>query len=284
MFRWPWAILSRFGVVAFAGYVGWQAWENFGPRLPDIGPLRQKVADGVIDNVVRAIKDRRENLYSAALIPLVNDPSGYVTDRLRQRIEQSGVLALKDRTLIEKVEKALKLQPNAQDSFENAVVVGRRMGVQAVVFGKVRTHEAGDGAAQIVVEVQLADVANQREVFPEGDRVFSHKLGGVLAVPTAVRDSAHRVGWGSRLLGWGLLVLMLPIFSVGFIRAMVRRESNTANAFALSLYTAVDLILAWLFLGALFAAWWGVVIFLVLVALAFGYNVAVMSRVVQIES
>jgi FtsH-binding integral membrane protein len=101
--------------------------------------------------------------------------------------------------------------------------------------------------------------------------------------PAVVKDSVHELGGVQRFLGWLVLVLLLPVFTISFIRAMVRKESNRANAFTLAIYTGVDALLAFLLLGASFASWLAVLLFLVVVGVAFAYNVFIMSFALKLE-
>ncbi len=45
-------------------------------------------------------------------------------------------------------------------------------------------------------------------------------------------------------------MLLLPVFTIAFIRTMVRKDSNKTNAFVLGIYTVADALLAWLLIGA----------------------------------
>ena len=46
-----------------------------------------------------------------------------------------------------------------------------------------------------------------------------------------------------RLLAWIIITLLLPVFTINMVRGTVRRQSNSANFFALSIYTVVDILL-----------------------------------------
>ena len=87
-----------------------------------------------------------------------------------------------------------------------------------------------------------------------------------------------------RFLAWSLIVLLLPVFTIGFIRGMVRRESNAANAVTLAIYTGVDAILAYLLLVRGLSAWGPVLAWLGAVGAASLYNLYVMSFAVRLEA
>jgi len=77
-----------------------------------------------------------------------------------------------------------------------------------------------------------------------------------------------------RMVGPGTSI---AVFSIGFIRTMVRKESNRSNAFVLILYTLVDAVLAYLLVGAALLHWVAVTVFIVAVAAALAYNVRIMT-------
>jgi hypothetical protein len=85
------------------------------------------------------------------------------------------------------------------------------------------------------------------------------------------------------VLAWAVLVLLLPVFSITFIRTMVRKSSNRINAFVLAIYTAVDAILAWLMVGASLVGGGAIVAFVGGVAVAAAYNVFVMTFALRLE-
>jgi hypothetical protein len=79
-------------------------------------------------------------------------------------------------------------------------------------------------------------------------------------------------------------VLLLPVLTINFLRAICRRQSNRANALALAGYTLVDALLAWLLVGAGLSSGWTVAVFIIAVAAAFAYNVRMMTFAVKLET
>ena len=99
-----------------------------------------------------------------------------------------------------------------------------------------------------------------------------------------MQESTQRFPWFQRFLGWLIVVLLLPVFTLGFIRAMIRKGSNKANLFVLSIYTVADVVLAWLMVGAALHSWWTVLPFIAAVAAAFAYNVRIMTFALKLET
>jgi hypothetical protein len=274
-------MLSKAGALVLVGYIAWLGWESLGPKKPEIDPLRKELADRVISNIVEDIRSSRDDIRRVALLPFGNDSMDQFTDMLRTVIEQSGVLDLRDRTLSEKARNVLASEHPSYTSTNAAVARGKELGTQGTLFGAIHAFESYPGGAKIDVEVTLVDVATGKSVF---SKQYSLENGGSSPVVASVQASTQRFPWFQRLLGWLIVVLLLPVFTIGFIRTMIRRGSNRANFFVLSVYTVVDAVLAWLLVGAALNSWWAVLPFIVAVAAAFAYNVRIMTFALRLET
>jgi len=73
------------------------------------------------------------------------------------------------------------------------------------------------------------------------------------------------------------------VFTISFIRAMVRKESNRANGFTLGIYTGADALLAYLLLGAGVSSVFSALLFALVVGIAFAYNVFIMTFALKME-
>jgi hypothetical protein len=267
--------------LVLAGYVAWLGWENLGPRKPDLGLPRKELADRVLSNVIDDIRNSRGEIRRVAVLQFGNDSAGHFTDMLRGVLEQTGVLHLRDRTLSEKARSALNVERPSYQSPDEAVARGRELGTQGVVFGTVHALESYSGGAKIDVEVNLADVSTGRTVL---SKRYSHENSLGSTVVASVQETTRKFPWFQRFLGWLLVVLLLPVFTLGFIRAMVRKGSNRANLFVLSIYTLADVVLAWLLVGAALNSWWTVLPFILAVAAALAYNVRIMTFALKLET
>jgi hypothetical protein len=77
---------------------------------------------------------------------------------------------------------------------------------------------------------------------------------------------------------------LLPVFTIAFIRTMVRKQSNLSNAFVLAVYTAAGALLACLAGVSDFSSGWRIAFFVLLAGCAFAYNVAIMSFALRLET
>jgi hypothetical protein len=273
--------LSRLGTIALVAYLAYEAWDYFGPHKPEIGPVRREAVDQVIPTIVEDMRASRHGVRAAAILHLANDPTDYVTNRLRSAIEQSGILNLRDRTVSEKAWDALRFEHTGYGDIQAAVARGQSLGTEAVVYGSVRTLESSPDGVKLDIEVGLADVAS-------GQSVFSKKYARESALsalsPAVIREQMHTLSWPARLIAWAVAVLLLPVFTIGFIRTMVKKESNRSNAFVLAIYTAAAALLAYLIVGVDFGSWLAILLFLIAVGMAFAYNIFIMTFALRLET
>jgi hypothetical protein len=278
------ALLKRMtpiGAIVLAGYVGWQAWGHLGPRKPEAGPRRKALAEKVVPGLVEGLRGGRETIRSAILLHMENDPTDFVTDQLRAQIETTGALDLHNRSLTEKTRNLLNLRHPTEAVLEEAIEAGKRRKVDGVVYGVVHAFESHPKGARIDLEVRLVDIRSGKEVFK--DRVAEDTAAVVSGAREMMGNSSAGLAWWKRLLSWAVVVLLLPVFTIGFIRTMVNRKSNRANAGILVIYTLVDAVLAYLMVGIPLAGWVPMLVFLVAVALALVYNIYIMSFAARLE-
>jgi len=281
MLGWVFKCVSRLGAATMLVGLGWLGWQNLGPQKPQVGEVRRRLADSLMPQIVEDIRLGRGDLRNVALLHLENDPSDYLTESLRAALERSGVLNLRDRTFAEKLRALLNIREHGHGQASEAIARGRKLGADGVIFGRVHTFELQAGEPVLDLEVALANVPSGRVVFSrryQPRATFAGTLGQV------VGRSLGRVEWFKRALAWAVIVLLLPIFTIGFIRAMVRAGSNRRNAFTLAIYTIVDAFVAFLLVGGSLHSWFATLVFATAVVLAFFYNVRIVAFAVKLES
>jgi hypothetical protein len=273
-------MLTGLGTLALVLYLAWAGWSRFGPSKPHLGAARRQLVDQVVPQAVEDLRQARQDLRSALLLHLAGDPTDYVSDKLRATIEETGVLDLRDQSLGEKLAKALNLRVGPVADLDAALRAGQHAGVQAVLFGTVHTLESYPGGAKLDLQLVLARTQDKQIMM---DKHFTKELASAAFLPAGLQEEAHKAGMVQRFLGWVLAVLLLPVFTISFIRAMVRKESNRANAGTLAIYTVADTVLACLMLGVGLGSWGEALLFLLFAAAAFGYNVSIMTFALRLE-
>jgi hypothetical protein len=271
---------SKLGTVLLAGYLAWLGWDQFGPHKPEIGPLRKEAAEQAVSAIAEDLRLNRGDIGPVVLLPFAGDSTSYFTDRLRTTLEQRGTLDLQPRSFAENLHAAANLRPPAAGSLDAAIASAQSRGASGVLFGRLLRFESTDVAAALEVEYTLADVATGG-VIHQG-RFSNTAAPGELFSPEATA-LVRSIPWFQRGLGWIVVVLLLPVFTIGFIRTLVARRSNGVNAFVLCIYTVVDAILAYLLVGAALAGFWTAAAFVLAVLIALAYNIRIMSFAVKME-
>jgi len=272
---------TRIGALALVLYLGWLAWGQFGPRKPEISPLRRQVADEVLPTIVEDLRTARGDARDVVLLHFKNDPSDYLTDQLRSAIETSGVLNLRDRGLGEKVRRSLRLRHTEFGELAPALAIAKEAGADAVILGSVNLFESAGSTATLSLRVQLADSRSGELLM---DKAYERDRSAGLLSAASLMEVVGSVPFVQRFLAWLLAVLLLPVFTIGFVRTMVRKESNRANALVLGIYTAADIAVALLVLGGLPASWLDGFLILLSGVVAAIYNVAIMSFALRLET
>jgi len=280
MLKWPFMLISRLGAGGLILYIALLTWQNLGPHKPEIGPVRQEFADKLIPTIVDDLRNSRGNICQAALLHFENDPTDYFSNQFRANVENNGILNLQDRTVGEKLAGVTNLPVKSYGSLDLALSRGRQLGAQGVLFGTIHAFDSSGGAANIDVEVYLADVSTGLVVF---SRRYNKDTGPFTMIAANVEAATKGFPWFQRLFGWLIAVLLMPVFSIAFVRTMVRKGSNRSNAFVLGIYTLADALLAWLLVGAALTSWFTVSVFIIAIAVAFAYNIRLMSFAVKLE-
>lgn len=271
---------SRFGTIMLAGYLAWLGWDQLGPHKPEIGPVRREAADEAVSAIVEELRQNCGDVGPVVLVHFGNDPSDHFSNQLRSTLEQRGVFDLLDRAFVEKTRALVNLRDPSVISPDAAIELAEARGASAVLFGRLLTFEATPGAAILDVEYALVDVES-------GETIHAGRYSNSSSASELLSGEAtayvRSFPWFKRALGWIVIVLLLPVFTITFIRTMVGRGSNGANAFVLGIYTWADTLLAYLLVGAALAGFWSVLVFLAAVIAAFVYNVRIMSFAVKLE-
>ena len=272
-----WLVFAKFGTVALILFLIWQAYEYFGPRKPQVPEDRQEVATALFPEIVDDLSANRGTILSLAMLHLGNDPSDFVTNGLYNELELAGIFDLRDHTLGEKLYEVMRFRHDEYAGSADAIAEGRSRDVEGVVFGEVESFETDSGGAQISLLIGLADVNSGQVIFSQR---YTDSDGEGLA---ALQKPIKKFSWIKRFLAWAIFVLLLPVFTITYLRAAVRKRSNRANGFTLGLYTFVGVALAYMLLGVGFSGFWSALGLLIAIVVVLLYNVFLMSYALRLE-
>lgn len=280
MFKTATSLFSKIGSIVLIGSIAWLGWQNLGPRKPEPGTARRELADEMMSEIIIDLRENREDVRKAALLHFANDSTDYITGSLRNAIEKSGVFGLRDTTALYKARSMLRLQHPAYDNLNDALERARSLDAESVIFGTVHAFEAFPDGTVVDLEVKLAHTESGEIMLK---RRYTRDTSET-SIPTAFKTSDEGVHWLSRSMIWLLIVLLLPVFTINFIRAMIRKESNKVNAFTLGIYTIADALLAFLMIGMALSGWFTVFLFIIAVGAAFVYNFQIMNFALKLET
>lgn len=285
----------RISLIVFAAICLWFVGRALMTPLPETDDTRREVADRGISQVVANLRANAGDLHRVELLHFENDPSSYVSDTLRGKLQEQGGFTLKKPRLRDKVAKLFGIVNDGCKSREDAVKVADRKDVDAVVWGRVdRLENERDGATftgdyelydlkrnSVAYKGKIAATTVPGKALPGGDVI--PRAANYLSEGGAVAEMASYTPWYIRFLWFAVVTLLLPVFTISFIRMMVAKKSNRVNAFTLGVYTVVDLIFAFFMIGGRFNGLFSVLFFLVAGLVAFAYNVAFMSFALRLE-
>lgn len=300
MFLSPFRMISRVGTLLLVGYIGWQGWVNLGPGQNP----RQSLANRAVPQIVDDLRDHRDDMREAALLPFTGDSSGYFSDTLRKTIVERGTFELAEPGVIDRLKEQLGISSDAVELPEEAIAAAGDMDVDCVIFGRVDRFESFNEGAQIDVTYNIADLRSGETIYtaryfedtsqpelpagivgPDENVTASNTTASPTNSPTIseYRTPKNLTWWIRRSLSWGVVVLLLPVFTIGFIKTMVAKRSNKVNAFVLAIYTIADAFLAYILVGPAIGSLWPLVGFSVAVIVAFIYNVQIMTFAVKLS-
>ena len=289
-------------VYSFFSVIGWLAtvilsvtvlWNHYGPEkiLPD--EKRQEIGVKVVDQITSQIQEQRGTAKRAILLHFANDPTDFVTDRLREKISSSGILDLNDLGFWEKIRKQLNLRIEGCDSLVSALKTVEGEEVDAVIWGKIDQYESFKNSVIMKGSWQLVDIKTgniicegkiDEDTTRELPAKVADKIDEITEKISPIAQATQTVAWYNRFLIFLLVILLLPIMTISFLRTMVSKRSNGINATILGIYTVIGMILAFFMVGACFASALSVILFIVASLLAFIYNYFMMSFALKLES
>lgn len=284
-----WVACFRYiGTTLFLVVVLGLGWSALGPQKPTPDTARQSVADKVIASAADDLRRERGDIKRVAVMHFRNDSTDYLTLQFREKLSSSGTFDVNDTGVAEKFRNLLSLRNPGCFSVAEAVKYGRDAEVQAVIIGDVDTFESIDSGAILkgtirMVDVRTGNIISEIAFHENSTKTFAAKMRKAVEMPQ-LQHEASSMPWYLRFLLYVSVVLLLPVVTIAFIRQMVAKRSNGCNAFVLSIYTVIDAIIAFFMIGGTFGSESGVILFIAATALAFLYNISMMTFALRLES
>ena len=285
--------ISFLGGIALIGYLTVTLWINLGSAKPVPDDKRQRIGIKAAEKVAEEIRLNRKEISSAVMVHFANDPTDFISYEIRNKLNSSGILNLDDLPLMEKIRNKLLMINEGCGSREEALAAAKGSKADGVLWGKVERYESSNAGVILFASWELVDLKSGVVIYSgkiEEDTTKSvagqvnQKLNEIQNGLQPLEEAANAFPWYVRFLIFVLAVLLLPIFTIGFLRAMVVKRSNGINAFVLGIYTLIGAILAFFMVGAAFASGWSVALFLIATVFSFFYNAFLMNFALKLES
>ena len=272
--------------------IAYFAWMCFGPEKFEPSPSREKATERIVSQMMLKIRENRGEMKTALLPNFEGDKTGYFSDLLRSKIEHSGILDVKEKPLLDKIRTRLNLKLNDRLEAKDIVRSAKEDGIDCVLWGTLERFEELDSGVMIKGEWGIVKTSDGKVVYTdtfEYDTITSTTAKIRQSVSELATDTSSSAGpftsiaWQIRVLAFLVVMLLLPVFTFMFIRAMVVKRSNKVNAFLLGIYTVVDMVFAFFMVGGSFVSTAAIVVFIISSFVAFAYNTALMSFALKLE-
>lgn len=273
--------IVRVACVLFIINTIWIGWRQFGPQKPQADSRRRALAYETASVITEKIRDKRGAFKTISIQPFENDSTGALTEAVRAKILESGALDLSERTLTDKIRDFLNMRQYTSGDATEAIKLGKWKKSDMVLMGSIERFETVKGNAELILNYSLLDVVNNVEIYKEKYDTTTIKNGVIDSMQKETARYLDSTGsnWSNlnRLLGWCLIVLLLPIFTIKFLITMTAKRSNSVNALTLGFYTVIDIIFALILVkpeSNTLGVW---SYFALFCAAAFLYNVKIMT-------
>lgn len=134
-------------------------WWYFGPDKPDCDLVRRDLAHTAAGRVAECVRAGRGEIRRAAVLHLVNDPTDYMTEALRERLVEGGLLDLDSTPTMEKFRNLLNLRNPGCDDVDKARAYARKHNLDAVIIGTLDRFETIEGKGVLTGKVRFVRIA-----------------------------------------------------------------------------------------------------------------------------
>jgi hypothetical protein len=267
------AILSKvllnkitIGVLGLAGT--FEGYNLFKPPEDSLGFMRRKVAEQVCSKAVGDLP-AKPGVRNVAVAAIQGDETGFVTAQLRDRIGASGKYEVIEQSFFQKLLREFGREEAPVLTLADAVALGRKLGVDAVIFGTIPEYALKEQGATVRLELRMAERESGNAIFAKS---YMENLGGGLASPSHWRARMADSSKGRRIFVWVCFALLLPLITAPLIRRIAAEESNAFNLAMLVAYTLVDILIAFALTGFWIPTLWTAGILLLALAASAYYN------------
>lgn len=255
----------RYAVVALLAAGAWQVYEVVKPAPPPLEEPRREAVDRAVTDLVRKWPESAQG-GGLLVVPFERDETGYVTSAVRYALQRADFVEVKAPDVVEKLYRKMDLPLSGTFDGPRGVELGKAADVQYVLIGKVARLSDVVGEVEVNLMAELWGTAGATRL---SAWTYEEK-------PSNLQRTVGRVSPLKRALGWLSFIILLPWALYPLVRAVLRTESNVANALMLLTFVAVGAAAAWVALAGELSGWAGA-FFVVALAFETAYNAGTLN-------
>ena len=244
-------------------------WWWLGPEKPKCDSARSEAARIAVAQVADRICVERGDIKRAAVLHFANDPTDFVTNTLRERLMDGGLLDLDGTPVEEKIRNLVNLRNDGVYDVESAIKYAKSNDLDAVIIGLIERFETVKGKAELTGSVKFIKLNSGEivEIPLTNKKILDN-------VPSP--GPTESMSFLTRVLLAAVCVFIVPVLVFPFLKLVMRKDSNMATAAVLIALLVIDGVIISIMLGTS-GTFLGLATFLMALAASFGYDLYMLS-------
>lgn len=242
-------------------------------------PLKKAVAE---DAARMASEDMHFRIKGRKLVvaPFRNDPDGIVVAALKERLAAAGHFDIVEAGMLRELwDKIVGNDKEAPITAEKAIELGKKLGAEAVMFGRVETLAVDEGRSICDVKLRIVVVSDGEGLFIGRYRTDLEK--SVFSIPhfrVWIYDTSIFV----RILIWTVALLILPFLTL-LARETLQSAAPVVPIAIVLTITVADILLALLLMGFEANSIFKWILLVAALAVSIFYNLMILAKVAQLQ-
>jgi len=242
-------------------------------------PLKKAVAEEVARKAADEMHFRIRGR-SLVIAPFRNDPEGLVAAAFKEQLSSQGHFNIVEPSMLREAwDKIVGNDKEAPVTADKAIELGKKLGAEAVLFGRVELLAIDEGRSACDVKIRIVETGSGDGIFIGRFRTDLEK--SMLSIPH-LQVWMYEKSVFIRVLVWVVALLILPFLAL-LARETLSEAPPVVPIALVLVMTALDIFFALLLMG--FEADSIVKWILLVLALAASifYNLTILAKVAQLQ-
>jgi hypothetical protein len=280
MLRW----LTKLTILIVLAHISWQNWLQYGPTGVALPIERQQLANLAVNGIANDIARNRGSVRRVVLPAVVGDSTFHVTARLSDVLEKRGIVAIAPQSLRQRLEQWLRWSEPRDILPLEAAQLAAEAGADATLLVRLDIFEMNDVTGQIRGSWSLVDHRGQLLHQAAFDQTNALRNLPPLAANSSVFGIIAPALPSFDISTWIIVLViaaMLPLVTIGVMRAGVNHGSSAARVALLLLYSCCVTAITIAMVDLNIRTRGGIAVALSVFFAAFIYNLWIMSSLVE---